>query len=1376
MGTELIRVCIKEENDDIPSVPPGFESFAAFTLRRVQDVDKQETQSISSSSVSSNASELQPTRAETDMSICDTEKVTRSLRRKPLINYGQLSTEDEPDSGKINQNPLLRPRLPKGVIRGCPECSNCQKVSAKWRPEYSCRPALEDAPVFYPTEEEFKDTLRYISSIRPKAEPYGICRIVPPPSWKPPCPLREKTIWEGSKFATRVQRVDKLQNRDSMKKSRMSNHNRKKRRRCMRMAVDCGVDSGTITGSTDVGIFEPERFGFDAGPDFTLNTFQKYADDFKAQYFRRNDDNKAVDMTQDRLQPTLDDIEGEYWRVVEKATEEIEVLYGADLETGVFGSGFPKRSSLVGSPTDDYYVKSGWNLNNFPRLPGSVLSYESGDISGVLIPWLYIGMCFSSFCWHVEDHHLYSLNYMHLGAPKMWYGVPGKDAIKLEEAMRKHLPDLFEEQPDLLHKLVTQLSPSILKSEGVPVYRCVQNSGEFVLTFPRAYHAGFNCGFNCAEAVNVAPVDWLPHGQIAIELYCNQGRRTSVSHDKLLLGAARDAVRAHWELNLLKKNTLDNLRWKEVCGRDGILAKALKTRVEMERVRRELLSSSSRAMKMASSFDATCERECTICLFDLHLSAAGCGCSPDKYACLNHAKQLCSCASGTKYVLYRYDISELDILVEALEGKLSAVYRWARLDLGLALTSDLPKDNMHGQLKTKSIDSPSKLLGKGVSGDISAMSAGFFGGTPLEERKKLPEAKPLNEAGGSTRVHSSVQSIKEENHNAKLNEECSSLPHTDLRTSVCQLAQEDMSYALGVTSRACGVKNTTLCNDNIILLSDDEEDELPKPVLEQTREYTPAKREIICGLGSKRASSTGDNANMLNALLSKGMALLSTKPNPAKHPELPESLSTSGGSPCNGNKDPILISPKIEETVLSEKNIASQGMTLQCTKSHSGAKYSDSPESLSSSGISPFTENKDPILTVPKIDRAVVGEKNANVPLAAQDDKFLSRHIQAKDDCCQHEGGSLLPDGQSNNCSPELVQAQDGCHRLSGAVLASNPPKCSFQEGSASVGFDRNVVDPTNARDIVKGHNMADTAWQHGQPCGRGRAKNEDKMGPNATSSSVDNSRTTVGSPSCSQNNLDRYFRQKGPRIAKVVRRINCNVEALEFGVVVSGKLWCNNQAIFPKGFRSRVKYISVVDPASTCYYISEILQSGRSGPLFMVSLEDCPSEVFVHVSAGRCWEMVRERVNQEISKQHKMGRMNLPPLQPPGSLDGLEMFGFSSPAIVQAIEALDRSRVCTDYWDSRPYSRPEGQIPHHPGAKEKAGVSLGTIVEGDANGEVSGSRLLPDGVDSTLRGLFKKASLEELGTLSRILNDKRPTADRDLLKLLDEEINDRPS
>jgi histone demethylase JARID1 len=77
----------------------------------------------------------------------------------------------------------------------------------------------------------------------------------------------------------------------------------------------------------------------------------------------------------------------------------LQVLYGADLETATFGSGFPKASALMTEGDSDQYVVSGWNLNNLPRLPGSVLCFEGCDISGVLVPWLYVGMCFSSFCW-----------------------------------------------------------------------------------------------------------------------------------------------------------------------------------------------------------------------------------------------------------------------------------------------------------------------------------------------------------------------------------------------------------------------------------------------------------------------------------------------------------------------------------------------------------------------------------------------------------------------------------------------------------------------------------------------------------------------------------------------------------------------------------------------------------------------------------------------------------------------------------------------------------------------------------------------------------------------------------------------------------------
>ncbi|KAF3577003.1 hypothetical protein DY000_02028598 [Brassica cretica] len=49
----------------------------------------------------------------------------------------------------------------------------------------------------------------------------------------------------------------------------------------------------------------------------------------------------------------------------------------------------------------------------------------------------------------------------------------------------------------------------------MPVYKAVQRPGEFIVTFPMAYHAGFSHGFNCGEAVNFAMGDWFPFGAIA---------------------------------------------------------------------------------------------------------------------------------------------------------------------------------------------------------------------------------------------------------------------------------------------------------------------------------------------------------------------------------------------------------------------------------------------------------------------------------------------------------------------------------------------------------------------------------------------------------------------------------------------------------------------------------------------------------------------------------------------------------------------------------------------------------------------------------------------------------------------------------------------
>ena len=61
-----------------------------------------------------------------------------------------------------------------------------------------------------------------------------------------------------------------------------------------------------------------------------------------------------------------------------------------------------------------------------------------------------------------------------------------------------------------------------------------QYAGEFIITFPRAYHAGFNQGFNLAEAVNFAPPDWLEIGRKCVEHYSLMRRYNGISGMDLL--------------------------------------------------------------------------------------------------------------------------------------------------------------------------------------------------------------------------------------------------------------------------------------------------------------------------------------------------------------------------------------------------------------------------------------------------------------------------------------------------------------------------------------------------------------------------------------------------------------------------------------------------------------------------------------------------------------------------------------------------------------------------------------------------------------------------------------------------------------------------
>lgn len=74
--------------------------------------------------------------------------------------------------------------------------------------------------------------------------------------------------------------------------------------------------------------------------------------------------------------------------------------------------------------------------------------------------------------------------------------------------------------PQFLRHKSFLASPRVLASSGIVLNRVVQLPGEFILTYPKGYHSGFNLGFNCAESVNFATEQWLPLGKVAKSCVC----------------------------------------------------------------------------------------------------------------------------------------------------------------------------------------------------------------------------------------------------------------------------------------------------------------------------------------------------------------------------------------------------------------------------------------------------------------------------------------------------------------------------------------------------------------------------------------------------------------------------------------------------------------------------------------------------------------------------------------------------------------------------------------------------------------------------------------------------------------------------------------
>jgi [histone H3]-trimethyl-L-lysine4 demethylase len=116
-----------------------------------------------------------------------------SSRSSPAVGAGASNNASAKSNSKVNSNGYhpINPQRPLSSLTSAP--LDLTSVERRGQPPGVREPQkkkkrphdIDEAPTYYPNEEEWKDPVEYIKKIGPKASQYGICKIVPPESWNP---------------------------------------------------------------------------------------------------------------------------------------------------------------------------------------------------------------------------------------------------------------------------------------------------------------------------------------------------------------------------------------------------------------------------------------------------------------------------------------------------------------------------------------------------------------------------------------------------------------------------------------------------------------------------------------------------------------------------------------------------------------------------------------------------------------------------------------------------------------------------------------------------------------------------------------------------------------------------------------------------------------------------------------------------------------------------------------------------------------------------------------------------------------------------------------------------------------------------------------
>lgn len=115
-------------------------------------------------------------------------------------------------------------------------------------------------------------------------------------------------------------------------------------------------------------------------------------------------------------------------------------------------------------------------------------------VEGLSSPFTYLGGFGNVFCLHTEDKNLLSASVNLAGHPKFWFGCPGQSFPAVVAELQNIFPADYERCPVAHRHKRYFLRPEVLRQKGIPVFEAVHDPGSIIITFPKAFHQGFNGG------------------------------------------------------------------------------------------------------------------------------------------------------------------------------------------------------------------------------------------------------------------------------------------------------------------------------------------------------------------------------------------------------------------------------------------------------------------------------------------------------------------------------------------------------------------------------------------------------------------------------------------------------------------------------------------------------------------------------------------------------------------------------------------------------------------------------------------------------------------------------------------------------------------